>query len=267
MRNLLVALATSALFIFLSAPATQGANLSAPAAQGANLSAPTAQKAKWKEINADELKRMMDNNDVLVVFPLSRIEFNDLRIMDAVNIPILRLKKKLPKDRDTKIAFYCLGKKSMGSIYAAGVAAKLGYRNIYVFRDGLPGWSKAGYPTDYTQKLLDIKPPSITAAALKRKLNNDENFIMLDIRVKFLTKKYWIPTKNRLYIPLYKMIDLYSRVPKGKDIVVIDEDGERSPVAVRFLFMKGYNDISYVRGGIRQWMSEGYSVASMRRKK
>ena len=31
----------------------------------------------WKEIKADELKTMMDKEDVLVVFPLSKIEFND----------------------------------------------------------------------------------------------------------------------------------------------------------------------------------------------
>ena len=65
----------------------------------------------WKEINADELKTMMETEDVLVVFPLSRIEFNDLHIKGSVNIPVETLQKKLPADKEKKIVFYCLGRK------------------------------------------------------------------------------------------------------------------------------------------------------------
>ena len=66
---------------------------------------------KWQEINAGELKKMMDTEDVLVVFPLSRIEYNDLHIKDSVNIPVGRLKEELPADKKKKIVFYCLGRK------------------------------------------------------------------------------------------------------------------------------------------------------------
>jgi len=65
----------------------------------------------WKEVTADELKTMMDAEDVLVVFPLSKIEFNDLHIKGSVNIPVQDLKKKLPADKEKKIVFYCLGRK------------------------------------------------------------------------------------------------------------------------------------------------------------
>ena len=65
----------------------------------------------WKEIKADELKTMMDTEDVLVVFPLSKIEFNDLHIKGSVHISVEELKKKLPADKEKKIVFYCLGRK------------------------------------------------------------------------------------------------------------------------------------------------------------
>ena len=64
-----------------------------------------------KEIKAEELKKMMDAEDVLVVFPLSKIEFNDMHIPGSVQIPVGMLKEKLPADKEKKLVFYCLGRK------------------------------------------------------------------------------------------------------------------------------------------------------------
>jgi len=65
----------------------------------------------WAEIEAEDLKQMMGKEDVLVVFPLSKIEFNDMHIKGSVNIPVEMLKEKLPEDKEKKIVFYCLGRK------------------------------------------------------------------------------------------------------------------------------------------------------------
>ena len=65
----------------------------------------------WKEIKADELKKMMETENVLVIFPLSKIEFNDMHIPGSVNIPVGMLKEKLPVDKEKKVVFYCLGRK------------------------------------------------------------------------------------------------------------------------------------------------------------
>ena len=65
----------------------------------------------WKEIKADELKALMESEDILVVFPLSKIEFNDMHIPGSVQIPVGKLADKLPADKEKKIVFYCLGRK------------------------------------------------------------------------------------------------------------------------------------------------------------
>ena len=65
----------------------------------------------WKEINAEDLKKMMDTEDVLVVFPLSKIEFNDMHIPGSVQISVGMLGEKLPADKEKKLVFYCLGRK------------------------------------------------------------------------------------------------------------------------------------------------------------
>lgn len=70
----------------------------------------TAATAAVKEINAQDLKTMMEKDNVVVVFPLSSIEFNDIHIPDSLNISIEALEKRLPADKETKLAFYCLGR-------------------------------------------------------------------------------------------------------------------------------------------------------------
>jgi rhodanese-related sulfurtransferase len=63
------------------------------------------------EVRAEELKKWMDAGEVVVINPLSRIEFNDLHIEGSVSIPLSKLKGELPPDKDKRLVFYCLGRK------------------------------------------------------------------------------------------------------------------------------------------------------------
>lgn len=69
------------------------------------------QGAAYQEINAPEVKKMMDTGDALVVYPLSKIEYNDLHIKGSVHIPVGKLAKELPADKNKTLIFYCLGRK------------------------------------------------------------------------------------------------------------------------------------------------------------
>ena len=75
------------------------------------LVAGPARAEKWKEVNAQEVKAMMDAGGVIVINPLSKIEFNDLAIKGSVSIPLDGIEQKLPKDKKAKLVFYCLGPK------------------------------------------------------------------------------------------------------------------------------------------------------------
>lgn len=70
-----------------------------------------AMGADWEELNAAQLKGMIEQGDVTVVFPLSRIEYNDRHITGSVNIPMQKLRSKLPRDKYRALVFYCLGPK------------------------------------------------------------------------------------------------------------------------------------------------------------
>ena len=63
------------------------------------------------EISTDDLKAKMDGGNIVVINPLSIIEFNNLHITDSINVPMQELKTKLPADKTIPLAFYCLGRK------------------------------------------------------------------------------------------------------------------------------------------------------------
>lgn len=65
----------------------------------------------WTEISAQELKTKMDAKEIILIYPLSRIEYRNLHIVGDINIPMSRLAENLPADKNQPLAFYCLGRK------------------------------------------------------------------------------------------------------------------------------------------------------------
>ena len=62
---------------------------------------------------------------------------------------------------------------------AASLAAELGYKNIMVYRDGVPGWAKAGYPLNREKAIPKVELPSLNSSQLKELLGN---IYVLDVR-------------------------------------------------------------------------------------
>jgi rhodanese-related sulfurtransferase len=53
---------------------------------------------------------------------------------------------ELPKEKSSKLVFYCGGIKCRASDAAAARAAKAGYSDVSVMREGIRGWKGAGQP-------------------------------------------------------------------------------------------------------------------------
>lgn len=72
-----------------------------------------AASENYKDITAPEVKSMIDGGKGLVVHVLSEIEYEMQHITGSINIPIIKVKtsKKLPKDKNTSLVFYCMGKR------------------------------------------------------------------------------------------------------------------------------------------------------------
>jgi rhodanese-related sulfurtransferase len=72
------------------------------------------QAIEFPEITAQQLKAKMDAGEkLLLVNPLSDIEYNAEHIPGSINIPLQNMLRtnKLPKDPDQLIVTYCLGRK------------------------------------------------------------------------------------------------------------------------------------------------------------
>ncbi len=75
---------------------------------------PLTGRAAWSDLTAKELKSMLDSGQkLLLVNPLSDIEYNEGHIPGSVNVPLhtIMRSKLLPADKDTLIVTYCLSQK------------------------------------------------------------------------------------------------------------------------------------------------------------
>lgn len=240
MRKLLLILAAGMMFVLLT-------SAFASASKGYN------------EIDAAGTKALMENADALVVFPLSPIEFDNRHIEGSVNIVMDMLQYDLPEDKERALVFYCLGIKCVASWRAAEKAVELGYTNVYAFREGIPGWEKAGYPLVTVKPLPDVEVAKITTVELAAMLENDD-VVLVDINLKDDARKFHIDHAKRVHIPLDELNVSVSQLPREKKIVVICLKGKRAPTAVKYLIGQGYEDVVMVEGGVQRWVMEGRPV-------
>jgi len=112
-------------------------------------------------------------------------QFDPAHIPGAINIPDTRFEKlagALPADRTTLLIFYCGGPECMLSHNSAAKAEKLGYTNIKVYAAGMPEWKAKGGPT------------SVSAAYLKKLMDEKAPYVLVDARPKRVADKGKIPT-------------------------------------------------------------------------
>ena len=137
------------------------------------------------------------------------------------------------------------------------MAEELGYRNVYGFRDGLPGWIKADYETVTVEKLPKLEVEAITATEMKQMMDDGVDFVMIDVRKGINDDQFWIAYKNKYVTSLDDLENVATEVPSDKKIVIVDLVGKRSNTAGRYLIMKGHNDVVKLSGGIEKWIKDG----------
>jgi len=106
-------------------------------------------------------------------------------IPGAINIPDSQFDKlvdKLPADKTTLLLFYCGGLECMLSHNSAFKAEKLGYTNIKVYPAGSPDWKAKGGQV------------SVSAAYLKKLMDEKSPYVLVDARPKRVADKGMIPT-------------------------------------------------------------------------
>jgi rhodanese-related sulfurtransferase len=112
-------------------------------------------------------------------------QYDPGHIPGAINIPDSQFDKmvdKLPADKATLLLFYCGGLECMLSHNSAFKAEKLGYTNIKVYPAGSPEWKAKGAQM------------SVSAAYIKKLMEDKSPYVLIDARPKRVADKGMIPS-------------------------------------------------------------------------
>jgi rhodanese-related sulfurtransferase len=116
--------------------------------------------------------------------PVAR-KYDPGHLPGAISIPDSQFDKmveKLPQDKNTLIIYYCEGPECILSHKSAFRAEKLGYTNVKVYPGGFPEWAAKGMTV------------AVSAAFIKKQLDEKTNAVLIDARPARVFAKGSIPT-------------------------------------------------------------------------
>ncbi|SNZ10107.1 Rhodanese-related sulfurtransferase [Persephonella hydrogeniphila] len=93
----------------------------------------------------------------------------------------------------------------------------------------------------------------ISVQELKEKIDNGEDFILLDVREPQEYEFSRIREKDAILVPLMRLPSVIGKLPKDKPIYIICRSGNRSLQATLWLMEHGYHNVKNVEGGILAW--------------
>ena len=102
----------------------------------------------WRELSTEDLVR--DLPAVVLVDALGPPYFQTIHLPGAINIPphkVVTLAPTALPDKSAQIVVYANGSSSNAAIVLQQLA-RLGYRDLSLYVDGIEGWMAAGLPVD-----------------------------------------------------------------------------------------------------------------------
>jgi len=94
----------------------------------------------------------------------------------------------------------------------------------------------------------------ITAGALQHKIQNSEDFLLIDVREEFENEHFNIGGK---LMPMGTVLSNINNIPKDKEVIFYCEKGIRSSIVIQRLQEKfGYTNLINLSGGMQAWRRE-----------
>ena len=182
-------------------------------------------------------------------------KFMEGAIPTAINIPFPSFKQmtdRLPKDKNTLLVFYCAGITCPLSPNSAKASELLGYKNVKVYLDGTPEWTKKNYTV--------VNPLGLKEGWMDKELS----YILLDVRSSREVGEGFI--KGAVSVPMATLATALKSFPpkelKPPVIIYDDRGGEISSMAARELFDAGYTNTKVLTGGFAAWKQAGLPVTT-----
>ncbi|UIR55712.1 rhodanese-like domain-containing protein [Sphingobacterium sp. SRCM116780] len=93
----------------------------------------------------------------------------------------------------------------------------------------------------------------VTVEELKSKIDNNEDFQLIDVRETF---EYEVSNLGGLNIPLSGILIEVDKISKDKPVIMQCRSGKRSAQAVMILEQQGFDNLANLSGGILAWKAE-----------
>jgi adenylyltransferase/sulfurtransferase len=111
-----------------------------------------------------------------------------------------------------------------------------------------------GIPQAAAAEAAEAPVPEISVVELKRKLDANEKFVLVDVREQFEWDIARIP--GAILIPLGELPSRMSELDSADEIVLHCKSGTRSAKALRLLQEAGFGKLTNVEGGIVAWAEQ-----------
>jgi rhodanese-related sulfurtransferase len=93
---------------------------------------------------------------------------------------------------------------------------------------------------------------SISVIELQQKVNNHDDFMLIDVRESFEREHFNI---GGLHIPMQTVFERIDEIPKDKNVVIYCQKGIRSMIVIQRLSEKfGYQNLINLQGGMDAWL-------------
>ncbi len=124
-----------------------------------------------------------------------------------------------------------------------------------VFRDGLPAWSKAGYPVNVTSAGKNVEVPMIKPARLHAAL---DDVLVVDIRPASSYELGYLPDSRAMPMAYLSMLSV--ELPRDRKIVVVDHNGKQGKTAAKWLKNNGFADVRWLEDGLIGYAKAGFDL-------
>jgi rhodanese-related sulfurtransferase len=199
-------------------------------------------------IKVKKVKKLIAGDDVVVIDSRSGAAYAAGHIPTALSLPSCTMQdhlSRLPEKKNTLLVFYCGGTTCGMSTRGSTLAARAGYTNIKVMKQGITGWTAAGYETVATDAY--VKKGGIVLIDLRASRYDTIERIRGSVSIPFDT---------------FANNSAINALSRKAPIVVYSANITESRSALTSLRYKGFRQASMVDGNFQGWKKRGNATTS-----
>ncbi len=201
--------------------------------------------ADEEKLSKEAFKKQLHDENVAIYDVRPPMKYKAAHIPSAKPLPAPafdKFAKTLPADKDTPLILY--GPGGCLSPTTSIRAKSIGYTNVKIYTRGFADWSE----TEYSVTTPDW---------LKKAINQDVSFVLIDVRAEETTKQGHI--KGAVSIPRARIDESRKAFPKKKNAPIVIY-GEGKQEAAKKIISWGYRAVRILPISFAEWEESGNPI-------